>query len=123
MSSFFWLCIVTLRPEFDIEGRKVVKAISTSKPMPPPTNVPAAVKVPFPEHLRLRLGGHSGYSAAHDMYNECHQFYHDRAMSAGNIELVTLSATMAYPQSGKFKVVGVRLLSLFSLCKRAYRTQ
>ncbi|KAJ3714715.1 hypothetical protein C8R42DRAFT_682093 [Lentinula raphanica] len=90
----------------EFEGQHIVKAVSNLKPMAPPPNIPLAVKIPFPEHLRSRIGGHTGYSSAHELYSSCHQFFHDRAMCAGNTELVTLSATMVYAKGGRFKAVG-----------------
>ncbi|KAJ3709901.1 hypothetical protein C8R42DRAFT_729737 [Lentinula raphanica] len=90
----------------EFEGQRIVKAVSNRKPMAPPPNIPLAVKIPFPEHLRSRIGGHTGYSSAHELYSSCHQFFHDRAMCAGNTELVTLSATMVYAKGGRFKAVG-----------------
>ncbi|KAJ3717887.1 hypothetical protein C8R42DRAFT_644497 [Lentinula raphanica] len=90
----------------EFEGQRIVKAVSNCKPMAPPPNIPLAVKIPFPEHLRSRIGSHTGYSSAHELYSSCHQFFHDRAMCAGNTELVTLSATMVYAKGGRFKAVG-----------------
>ncbi|KAJ3894094.1 hypothetical protein GG344DRAFT_63197 [Lentinula edodes] len=88
------------------EGRRVIKAVSGRKSMPPPANVPSAVRIPFPEHLRSCIGGCIGYSEAHDLYKQCQQFFHQCSMSAGNTELVTLATNMSYPQGGKFKAVG-----------------
>ncbi|KAJ3915049.1 hypothetical protein F5877DRAFT_70212 [Lentinula edodes] len=88
------------------EGRRVIKAVSGRKSMPPPANVPSAVRIPFPEHLRSRIGGCTGYSEAHDLYKQCQQFFHQCLMSTGNTELVTLATNMLYPQGGKFKAVG-----------------
>ncbi|KAF8828266.1 hypothetical protein HHX47_DHR4000715 [Lentinula edodes] len=90
----------------EFEGRRVIKAVSGRKSMPPPANVPSAVRIPFPEHLRSRIGGCTGYSEAHDLYKQCQQFFHQCSMSAGNTELVTLATNMSYPQGGKFKAVG-----------------
>ncbi|KAJ3850084.1 hypothetical protein EV368DRAFT_84880 [Lentinula lateritia] len=90
----------------EFEGRRVIKAVSGRKSMPPPANVPSAMRIPFPEHLQSRIGGCTGYSEAHDLYKQCQQFFHQCLMSAGNTELVTLATNMSYPQGGNFKAVG-----------------
>lgn len=94
-------------PDTEFDEKKVIKAVSNRVLMPPPANIPIAVKVPFPEHLRSRLAGCLGYSAAHDIHAQCHKFYHSQAMSAGNTELVTLQVTMCHANGSKFKAVGV----------------
>ncbi|KAJ4473173.1 hypothetical protein J3R30DRAFT_3708305 [Lentinula aciculospora] len=90
----------------EFEGHKVVKAISGRKPATMPLQVPTAVKILFPEHLRFRINGALGYSDAHEVYKECQKFYHERAMVAGNTELVTLQATMCHVSGTQFKAIG-----------------
>ncbi|KAF9073418.1 hypothetical protein BDP27DRAFT_1417237 [Rhodocollybia butyracea] len=83
-----------------------VKAVSVRMPMAPPANVPSAIKIPFPEGLRTQIDGCTGYSDAHSLYKQCQQFYHEKAMSPGNTELVTLQATLSHLSGSKFKAVG-----------------
>ncbi|KIK66936.1 hypothetical protein GYMLUDRAFT_239139 [Collybiopsis luxurians FD-317 M1] len=100
---------VNMAQRGDFEKKNVVKAVSNRMAramQEAPTNIPAAVKIPFPEHFRSLLAGRTGYNDAHSMYQQCLQFFHQRAVTAGNTELVTLQVTMSYPQAGKFKPVG-----------------
>ncbi|KAJ3712619.1 hypothetical protein C8R42DRAFT_727784 [Lentinula raphanica] len=92
----------------EFEGTKIVKAISSRKTLAPlPPNMPSTHKLPFPEHLRSRLSGTLGYNEAHDLYKQCQQFYHERAMSAGYTEFITLHAAVCHVSTNtKFKAVG-----------------